>query len=176
MVLVMTAVSVVTQAGLASIFNPGAHGFTEALYAYTSQSNNNGSAFAGYGATNFSATLGTVALLLRPLRAADRRRSRIGGSLAAKKTVPASAGTFRTDGPTFGVLLVGVIVAHRRPDDLPGAHARADRGRADALMRATRSPPSSRSSSSRVVFGFALPGADDRLRAGRVPATRRTAA
>ena len=47
-------ISVVTHAGLASIFNSGAHGFTEALYAYTSQANNNGSAFAGYGATNFS--------------------------------------------------------------------------------------------------------------------------
>ena len=86
-----------TDAGLASIFNPGAHGFTEALYAYDSQSNNNGSAFAGYGATNFSAALGTVALCLGrfvPLVAALA----LGGSLAAKKTVPASAGTFRTDG------------------------------------------------------------------------------
>src|SRR5215831_14192338 len=108
MVLALTALAVVTKSGLASIFNPGAHGFTEALYAYTSQSNNNGSAFAGYGATNFSAELGTVALYLGrfvPLLAALA----IGGSLAAKKTVPASAGTFRTDGPTFAVLLVGVI-------------------------------------------------------------------
>ena len=56
MVLVMTAVAVTTDAGLASIFNKGAHGFTESLYAYDSQANNNGSAFAGYGATNFSAT------------------------------------------------------------------------------------------------------------------------
>src|SRR5262245_20367097 len=60
MVLTLTALSVVTASGLASVFNPGAHGFTEALYAYTSQANNNGSAFAGYGATNFSAELGTV--------------------------------------------------------------------------------------------------------------------
>jgi K+-transporting ATPase ATPase A chain len=108
MVLVLTAISVVTDSGLASIFNPGAHGFSEALYAYDSQSNNNGSAFAGYGATNFSAELGTVALYLGrfvPLIAALA----IGGSLAAKKTVPVSAGTFRTDGATFTVLLVGVI-------------------------------------------------------------------
>ena len=75
MALVMTAVAIVTKSGLASVFNPGAHGFTETLYAYTSQSNNNGSAFAGYGATNFSATFGTVALLLRPLRP-DARRAR----------------------------------------------------------------------------------------------------
>src|SRR5262245_1085259 len=109
MVLTLTALSVVTASGLASVFNPGAQGFTEALYAYTSQSNNNGSAFAGYGATNFSAELGTVALILgrfAPLVAALA----LAGSLAGKKTAPVSAGTFRTDGPTFVVLLVGVIL------------------------------------------------------------------
>ena len=109
LVLVLTALAVVTHSGLASIFNPGAHGFTEALYAYTSQTNNNGSAFAGYGATDFSTLLGSVALWLGrfvPLIAALA----IGGSLAAKKTVPASAGTFRTDSPTFAFLIVGVVV------------------------------------------------------------------
>ncbi len=108
MALTMTAVAIVTKSGLASIYNPGVHGFTETLYAYTSQSNNNGSAFAGYGATSFSASLGTVALYFGrfvPLLSALA----IGGSLAKKKAVPASAGTFRTDGPTFVVLLVGVI-------------------------------------------------------------------
>ena len=108
MVLVMTAVAVTTDAGLASIFNQGVHGFTESLYAYDSQSNNNGSAFAGYGATSFSASFGTVALYLGrwvPLIAALA----LGGSLAQKKIVPVSAGTFRTDGGTFVVLLVGVI-------------------------------------------------------------------
>jgi K+-transporting ATPase ATPase A chain len=108
MVLVMTAVAIATKAGLASIFNPGAHGFTETLYAYTSQSNNNGSAFAGYAATNFSAAFGTIALYFGrffPMLAGLA----IGGSLAAKKVVPASAGTFRTDGATFGILLLGVI-------------------------------------------------------------------
>jgi K+-transporting ATPase ATPase A chain len=107
--LTMTAISVVTHAGLASIYNTGAHGFTEALYAYTSQTNNNGSAFAGYGGKTFSEQLGGAAILLgrfAPMLAALA----IGGSLAAKKTVPASAGTFRTDGPTFTVLLVGVII------------------------------------------------------------------
>jgi K+-transporting ATPase ATPase A chain len=109
LVLSLTALSVVTHAGLSSVFNPGAHGFTEALYAYTSQANNNGSAFAGYGATNFSAEFGAIAMYLGrfvPLLAALA----IGGSLAAKKTAPASAGTFRTDGATFAVLLFGVIV------------------------------------------------------------------
>ena len=64
MVLVLTGISVVTHAGLASMYNSGAHGFTEALYAYTSQSNNNGSAFAGYGGVPFAANLGSVALYL----------------------------------------------------------------------------------------------------------------
>ena len=109
MVLALTAISVVTKSGLASIYNPSAHGFTEALYAWTSQSNNNGSAFAGYGATSFSAEVGAVAMYLGrfvPLIAALA----LGGALAGRKTAPESAGTFRTDGPTFVVLLVGVIL------------------------------------------------------------------
>jgi potassium-transporting ATPase potassium-binding subunit len=108
MVLTFAALSIATKAGLASIFNPGAHGFSETLYAYDSQGNNNGSAFAGFGLTNFSADLGAVAMMLGrfvPLLAALA----LGGSLARKKIAPASAGTFRTDGPTFVVLLVGVI-------------------------------------------------------------------
>jgi K+-transporting ATPase ATPase A chain len=108
MVLTMAAVAIVTKSGLASIYNHGVHGFTETLYAYDSQSNNNGSAFAGYGLTSFSGSFGTVALYLGrfvPLLAALA----LGGTVAAKKTAPASAGTFRTDGPTFVVLLVGVI-------------------------------------------------------------------
>lgn len=108
MVLTLAALSIVTKSGLASVFNSGVHGFTETLYAYDSQGNNNGSAFAGFGLTNFSADFGTIAMLLGrfvPLLAALA----LGGSLAKKKIVPASAGTFRTDGPTFVVLLVGVI-------------------------------------------------------------------
>ena len=109
MVLVLTAIAMTTDRGLASIYNPGAHGFSEALYAYDSQSNNNGSAFAGYGATEFSTLVGSIALWLgrfAPLVAALA----LGGALAGKKTVPASAGTFRTDGATFAVLLVGVVI------------------------------------------------------------------
>jgi K+-transporting ATPase ATPase A chain len=109
MVLTLTAISIATKLGLASIFNPAAHGFSETLYAYTSQSNNNGSAFAGFGLTNFSAELGSVALFLGrfvPMLAALA----LGGTLGKKKIVPASAGTFRTDGPTFAILLVGVIL------------------------------------------------------------------
>jgi K+-transporting ATPase ATPase A chain len=108
MVLALAALSIATKSGLASIFNSGVHGFTETLYAYDSQSNNNGSAFAGFGLTNFSADFGTIAMLLGrfvPMLAALA----LGGALAKKKIAPASAGTFRTDGPTFVVLLVGVI-------------------------------------------------------------------
>ena len=108
MVLFLTALAITTKGGLASIYNVGVHGFSETLYAYDSQGNNNGSAFAGYGATNFSANFGAIAMLLGrfvPLLAALA----LGGSLAAKRAVPESAGTFRTDGGTFAVLLVGVI-------------------------------------------------------------------
>jgi K+-transporting ATPase ATPase A chain len=108
MVLAMTAVAILTKSGLASIYNHGVHGFTETLYAYDSQTNNNGSSFAGFGLTNFSADLGSVAMLLGrfvPMIAALA----LGGALAKKQIHPFSAGTFRTDGPTFVVLLVGVI-------------------------------------------------------------------
>ncbi|HXY81037.1 MAG TPA: potassium-transporting ATPase subunit KdpA [Gaiellaceae bacterium] len=109
LVLALTAAAVVSRVGLHSIFNSGAHGFTEALYAWTSMVNTNGSAFAGYGGTSFTATLGTVAMVIgryAPMLAALA----LAGSVASKRTVPASAGTIRTDGPTFVVLLVGVIV------------------------------------------------------------------
>jgi len=109
MVLVLAGISVVTHAGKLSIFNAGPHGFSEAFYAYTSQTNNNGSAFAGYGALHFSTMLGAFAMLMGrfvPLLAALA----IGGSVAVKKPAPASAGTLRTDGPTFVVLLTGVVI------------------------------------------------------------------
>ncbi len=107
--LALAAYAIVTKGNLKAIFDPGAHGFTEALYAWTSQAFNNGSAFGGYTANNFLAEAGGTAMLLGryvPLVAALA----IGGSLAAKKAAPTSAGTFRTDGATFSVLLVGVIV------------------------------------------------------------------
>jgi K+-transporting ATPase ATPase A chain len=108
-VLILTAIAMSTHAGKASIFNAGPHGFTEAFYAYTSQTNNNGSAFAGYGALHFSTMLGAFAMLVGrfvPLLAALA----IGGSVAMKKIAPASAGTMRTDGPTFVVLLTSVVI------------------------------------------------------------------
>ena len=109
LILTLAAASIATKSGLASIFNPGAHGFTETLYAYTSQAGNNGSAFAGFGATSFSSYLGGIDMLFGrfvPLIAALA----LAGSIAAKKHVPASVGTFRTDGATFTIVLVGMIL------------------------------------------------------------------
>jgi K+-transporting ATPase ATPase A chain len=90
--------------------NPGAHGFSEILYAYTSGTGNNGSAFAGLNANTpwYNLTIGFAMLIgrflmLLPLLA-------IAGSLAAKKQVPVSAGTFPTHGPLFVSLLVGVVL------------------------------------------------------------------
>ena len=108
MVLVMTAARGRDQGRARLDLQPGRPRLLGDALRLRLAGNNNGSAFAGYGATSFSATFGAVALFFGrfvPLLAALA----IGGSLAAKKTVPFSAGTFRTDGPTFAVLLVGVI-------------------------------------------------------------------
>jgi K+-transporting ATPase ATPase A chain len=107
--LALTGIAVVTKHNLKAIYDPGAHGFTEALYAWSSQAFNNGSAFGGYTVNNFLGEAGGMAMLLGryvPIVAALA----IAGSLASKKSAPVSAGTFRTDGATFSVLLVGVIV------------------------------------------------------------------
>jgi len=104
------ALSVMLSSGRASMANPGAHGLTEMVYAFTSASNNNGSAFAGFnGATTyFNTTLGFCMLIGRfamliPVLA-------IAGSLARKQAVPDSAGTLPTDTPLFATLLTGVTV------------------------------------------------------------------
>ncbi|TGP54121.1 potassium-transporting ATPase subunit KdpA [bacterium M00.F.Ca.ET.159.01.1.1] len=108
--LVFTAIAVVLPSAVASMANGGPHGFSEVLYAYTSAAANNGSAFAGLTGNTpwYNLTLGVTMWVGRffviiPALA-------IAGSLAAKKTVPASAGTFPTDGPLFVGLLVGVIL------------------------------------------------------------------
>ena len=108
--LCFTAAAVVLPFGLSSLANPGPHGFSEALYLYTSQTGNNGSAFGGItGNTLWYNTTGALAMLIGryfiiiPMMA-------VAGSLAAKKTVPASSGTFPTHGGLFVGLLVGVIL------------------------------------------------------------------
>jgi K+-transporting ATPase ATPase A chain len=105
-----TAVAVVYPPAVASMANPGPHGFTEALYAFTSQTGNNGSAFAGLtGNILFYNVAGAVAMfvgrfwMIVPAMA-------IAGSLAEKKSIPPSVGTFPTTSGLFVGLVVGVIV------------------------------------------------------------------
>jgi potassium-transporting ATPase potassium-binding subunit len=105
-----TAVATVLPSAVASIANPGPHGFTEILYAYVSQTGNNGSAFAGLtGNTPFYNITGGIAMLVGRFIMIVPTMA-IAGSLAAKKSVPPSAGTFPTTGGLFIGLLVGVIL------------------------------------------------------------------
>ncbi len=109
-VLVFTALAVVTDAGKATIYNPGVHGFSEVLYAFSSQGNNNGSAFAGLGANNpfYNFTGGLAMLFARYWLAIPTLA--IAGSLARKKLVPIGPGTLPTHTPLFVVLLISVVI------------------------------------------------------------------
>jgi K+-transporting ATPase ATPase A chain len=110
LVLIGTAVAVVTPAGKASVFNPGPHGFSEVLYAFSSAGNNNGSAFAGLdaGTPFYNTALGIAMLVARYWLAIPALA--IAGSLARKTIVPAGAGTLPTHTPLFVGLLVGVVL------------------------------------------------------------------
>jgi len=108
--LVFTALATVLPVGLAGPENAGPHGFSEIIYAFVSQSNNNGSAFAGLtGNTPFYNLTGAVAMMIGRFAIAIPVLA-IAGSLAAKKLVPASAGTFPTDNGLFVALLLGIII------------------------------------------------------------------
>ena len=109
-ILVFSGIAIVVKPGLAGISNPGPHGLSQILYAYTSATGNNGSAFAGISANTpwYNATTGIATLLGRffvviPILG-------IAGNLARKKTSPESAGTFPVTGPLFTTLLVSTIV------------------------------------------------------------------
>jgi K+-transporting ATPase ATPase A chain len=109
-VLIMTAIAVAVESGRKGVFNPGPHGFSEILYAFSSAANNNGSAFGGLNAnTPFYNTLLGVAMFLGrfflkvPVLA-------LAGHLAAKKIVPTTAGTLPTHTPLFVAMLTGVVV------------------------------------------------------------------
>jgi len=109
-ILTFAAISSIEPFGISSITNPGPHGFTQVLYAFTSGAGNNGSAFAGLTANTpwYDTTIGLTMLLGRffmiiPMLA-------IAGSLAQKKYVPPSLGTFPVTTPLFTVLLIGVIL------------------------------------------------------------------
>jgi K+-transporting ATPase ATPase A chain len=110
LVLIGASVGVVTAAGKAGIANPGIHGFSEVLYAFSSAANNNGSAFAGLSANTpfYNTALGLCMLFGRYWLAVPVLA--IAGSLARKKIVPAGPGTLPTDTPLFVVLLVGVVI------------------------------------------------------------------
>ncbi len=109
-VLGLTAVAVSLSAGQSSVLNPGPHGFSEILYAFTSQGNNNGSAFAGLNAnTVFYNLTGALAMLISRYWLAVPTLA-LAGSLAAKKKVPAGAGTLSTTSPLFIAWLVGVVI------------------------------------------------------------------
>jgi K+-transporting ATPase ATPase A chain len=109
-VLGFTALAVVTEAGRAAVANPGPHGFSEILYAFTSQGNNNGSAFAGLNAnTPFYDMTGALAMFLGRFFLAVPTLA-LAGSLGRKKIVPASAGTMPTHTPLFVVLLISVVL------------------------------------------------------------------
>ena len=110
LVLALTAIAVSVAAGKAGIANPGAHGFSEILYAFTSAANNNGSAFAGLSANTPFYNIATgIAMffgrffMIVPILA-------IAGSLAAKKRLAVTAGTLPTHGPLFVVLLIGTVL------------------------------------------------------------------
>jgi len=118
--LIGTAVAVVSEQGVAGMANPGAHGFSEVFYAFSSASNNNGSAFAGLSANTpfYNTTLGIVMWtsrywLIVPVLA-------LAGSLARKKLVPASAGTLPTHTPLFIAFLVGTVLVIGALTFVPG--------------------------------------------------------
>ncbi|MCI1014062.1 MULTISPECIES: potassium-transporting ATPase subunit KdpA [Herbaspirillum] len=110
LVLIFTALSVMVEGGLAGIANPGAHGFSEILYAFSSAANNNGSAFAGLSAntpyynitTGLCTWLGRFGIIVPVLAMA--------GSLAGKKRLAATSGTLPTHGPLFVALLIGAVI------------------------------------------------------------------
>ena len=109
-VLFGTAIAVATQAGKAAVYNPGAHGFSEILYAFSSAGNNNGSAFAGLSTNSlfYNIALGFAMLFARYWTAIPALA--IAGSLVYKKKVPASSGTLPTHTPLFIIWLIVVVI------------------------------------------------------------------
>jgi K+-transporting ATPase ATPase A chain len=109
-VLGLTAIAVITSPGQRAVLNPGPHGFSEILYAFSSQGNNNGSAFAGLAGNNLFYNLtGTLAMLVGRFGLAIPTLA-LAGSLANKKIVPASVGTLSTTSGLFMGWLSGVIL------------------------------------------------------------------
>jgi K+-transporting ATPase ATPase A chain len=109
-VLGLTALAVITEVGKTSILNPGPHGFSEILYAFTSQGNNNGSAFAGLNAnTPFYNITGGIAMLVGRYWLAVPTLA-LAGSLVRKKRIPVTEGTLPTHTPLFIFWLIAVVL------------------------------------------------------------------
>ena len=104
-----TAIAVAIPAGRAAVFNPGAHGFSEVLYAFSSTSNNNGSAFAGIGSNTFYNVTESIAMFLGRYFLAIPALA-IAGSLVRKKSVPVTSGTLPTHTPLFVFWLIAVVI------------------------------------------------------------------
>ena len=130
-VLVLTGIAVSLHAGRAGPLNHGPHGFTEILYGLTSQANNNGSAMAGLsGNTTFYNVIGAIDMLIGRFGIIIPALA-LAGSLAAKKVVPVSLGTFRTDNTMFIGLVIGVILIIGGLTFFPAVVARPDRRAAE---------------------------------------------
>jgi K+-transporting ATPase ATPase A chain len=110
LILAGTGIAVLTDAGRAPVFNPGPHGFSEILYAFTSASQNNGSAFAGLSANTLFYNLGTGIAMFTGRYGVAILTLALAGSLAAKKVVPPSEGTLQDHSPLFILWLAFVIV------------------------------------------------------------------
>ena len=109
LVLLGTAIAVAIPAGRAAVFNPGAHGFSEVLYAFSSTANNNGSAFAGIGSNTFYNVTESIAMFLGRYFLAIPALA-IAGSLVHKKKVPVTSGTLPTHTPLFVFWLIAVVI------------------------------------------------------------------
>jgi K+-transporting ATPase ATPase A chain len=105
-----TAIAVATPMGVSGLLNRGAHGFSEILYAFTSMGNNNGSAFAGYGANNPLVNFAGAAAMLASRYWVALPVLAMAGSMARKKIVPAGPGTLPTHTPLFVAMLAGTVV------------------------------------------------------------------
>jgi K+-transporting ATPase ATPase A chain len=110
LILILTAVAVMTDVGRAAVFNTGPHGFSEILYAFTSTSQNNGSAFGGVSVNSLFYNLATALAMFVGRYAVAVLTLALAGSLVVKKIVPASEGTLRDHRPLFIIWLVFVII------------------------------------------------------------------
>ena len=110
LILILSAIAVLTDPGKAGVFNPGPHGYSEILYAFTSASQNNGSAFAGLSANSLFYNLATAFAMFVGRYAVAILTLALAGSLVVKKIVPVSEGTLRDHRPLFIFWLVFVII------------------------------------------------------------------